>query len=191
MLANPPLLSTADGELHPARSHNQRYLHGVLLQRHKALSLPLHPQSFRYWKPESSWWVSLKFQTIKTLCSVHPADFCLFSFIRNRVTGVYEVSLCNLADAGSPGKSQDTVSVWNYPELPVLPLTLHLFQPRYAEETQAGAGHLSGLRPWGGEPGWVEASQWQPHSGPPVGAGETQPPSRCEELMLLFIYSIL
>lgn len=24
---------------------------------------------------------------------------------RNRVTGVYEVSLCNLADAGSPGES--------------------------------------------------------------------------------------
>lgn len=24
---------------------------------------------------------------------------------RNRVTGVYEVSLCNLADAGSPGNN--------------------------------------------------------------------------------------
>lgn len=33
------------------------------------------------------------------------------SLSRNRVTGVYEVSLCNLADAGSPGESRDTRSV--------------------------------------------------------------------------------
>lgn len=61
-------------------------------------------------------------------------------------------------------------------------------RPRYAEETQAGAGHLGGLCPRGGELGWVEASQWQPHSGPPVGAGEAQPTSRCEGLSFIAIY---
>lgn len=34
-----------------------------------------------------------------------------FAFSRNRVTGVYEVSLCNLADAGSPGESQGKVTI--------------------------------------------------------------------------------
>lgn len=36
-------------------------------------------------------------------CSV-----CLPVFFRNRVTGVYEVSLCNLADIGSPGECQNS-----------------------------------------------------------------------------------
>lgn len=39
------------------------------------------------------------------------SSFCLFSFSRNRVTGVYEVSLCNLADAGSPGESLHKVII--------------------------------------------------------------------------------
>lgn len=55
----------ADGELHPARNHNKRYLHGVLLSRHKALGHALYPQPFWNWKPESGRWVSSKLQTLE------------------------------------------------------------------------------------------------------------------------------
>lgn len=54
---------------------------------------------------------------------------------------------------------------------------------RHAEAAPPGAGHLGGLRPRGGEPGWVEAPQRQPDPGPPVGAGEAQPPAGCEEAL--------
>lgn len=110
-------LSITDGELHPARSHNQRYLHGVLLPGHKALSLTLYPQPFWYWKLESGRWVSFKILKPSKHYAAPASSLlilsCFFfsSISRNRVTGVYEVSLCHLADAGSPGKNQDNVII--------------------------------------------------------------------------------
>ena len=49
-----------------------------------------------------------------------------------------------------------------------------MFFFRDAASSQACAGHLGGVRQRRGEPGRVEASQRQPHPGPPVGVGETQ-----------------
>lgn len=49
----------------------------------------------------------------RTSC-VFPADTEISSSSsRNRVTGVYEVSLCNLADIGSPGERLHTATVMN------------------------------------------------------------------------------
>lgn len=107
MCTKPLLVSLTDGKLHAARGHNQRYLHGVLLSRHKALSHPLYSQPFWDWKPESSRWVSLKVEPTKDNIMQFrdfPVLICFCFLFRNRVTGVYEVSLCNLADAGSPGE---------------------------------------------------------------------------------------
>lgn len=197
MCTNPLFLSLADGKLHAACSHNQRYLHGVLLTRHKALGHPLYSQPLWDWKPESSRWVSLKFEKIKDIIQfpVYSADFSVWMFF---VCFVF-------LETEWPESMRSAYVTWQMQEAQVRPETQFLFcfnlklcgysnlasfpLPRYAEETQAGAGHLSGLRPWGGEPGWVEASQWQPHPGPPVGAGETQPPSRCESISY-FSYTI-
>jgi len=51
------------------------------------------------------WKVKLRKHHGAPVFSLRIYSFCPFS--RNRITGVYEVSLCHLADAGSPGKSQD------------------------------------------------------------------------------------
>lgn len=77
-------------------------------------------------------------------------SFCLFGF-RNCVTGVYEINLYKMPDAGSPGK------IHFYILLSVFPVPT-LFHCRYAKEMPASAGKLSGLCTWGGNPGWLEAS---------------------------------
>lgn len=43
---------------------------------------------------------------------------------------------------------------------------------RDAAEEEKGAGHISGLRAWWGEPGRLEAQRRQSHPGAPMGAGE-------------------
>ena len=119
----------------------------------------------------------------------------------NRVTGVYEVSLCHLADAGSPGRSgpnpaqlgreavprvlypHGTVSLTPPPcqsgTLGVLrlsdPAPLSSPVPRNAAAAAACSGHVGGVRPRRGEPGGLASAQRQPHPGAPMGAGETQP----------------
>lgn len=69
-------------------------------------------RNFRLWKMWRSSWVLVVDKKLS------------LSSCRNRVTGVYEVSLCNLADAGSPGESQDRVAIYREPSS-AISLTLH------------------------------------------------------------------
>lgn len=58
------------------------------------------------------------------------------------------------------------------PKHPSLPAHAPLVLSRDAAEEEEGAGHVGGLRPRGGELGWLEAPGGQSHPGAPVGAGE-------------------
>lgn len=95
--------------------------------------------------------------------------------LSNRVTGVYEITLCHVADNGSPGEAEvieDDRQIYYIGIFPKISLFLSFL--RHAASSQACAGHLGGIRPRGGEPGRVATTQRQSDSGPPVGAGEAQ-----------------
>lgn len=108
-----------------------------------------------------------------SLSALQALRLSLFFVFRNCVTGLYEMSLYEMADAGHPGKVCLSVLLSGFP------LPAHDVR-RYAEETQASAGPLGALCPWGGNAGRLGPSERQPHCGPLGGAGETQLPSRCE-----------
>ncbi|CAF88455.1 unnamed protein product, partial [Tetraodon nigroviridis] len=100
---------------------------------------------------------------------------CLRPSESNRVTGVYEITLCHVADNGSPGEAEvieDDRQIYYTGIFPKISLFLSFL--RHAASSQACAGHLGGIRPRGGEPGRVATTQRQSDSGPPVGAGEAQ-----------------
>ena len=83
------------------------------------------------WVPNIELWKTLCSSCILSVNKV----LCVFSFSRNRVTGVYEVSLCNLADAGSPGESQDEITVLHPTRLCNISNPAPAPALRYAEKT--------------------------------------------------------
>lgn len=123
-------------------------MHGLLPSRNNVIGFSLNSQPFWHWKSENNRRVS---STLKMGIScdtgiLSALYLTLFACFRSCVTGVYEINLYKMPDAGSPGK------IYIYIFLSVFPVPT-LFHCRYAKEMPASVGQLSGLCPWGGNPG--------------------------------------
>lgn len=98
----------SDGELHPADGYHQRFLHGFLLPRCKAASFSLHQESLQHGLPPAFWEVH-KLHQNETYLRILWSNSRWNSYsivLSNRVTGVYEITLCHVADNGSPGETE-------------------------------------------------------------------------------------
>lgn len=105
--------SVAAGPLHPARHHHQRHLHGLLLQRRQdlAASLPQEPVWERILQNSRlvgslSLCCALSIATDQSGCAQMKPNV----IHSNRVTGIYELSLCKMSDSGSPGERSHVFS---------------------------------------------------------------------------------
>ena len=99
-----------DGELHAAHRDHQGLLHGVLLPGCQAARLALHQEPVQYRLPQAFREVGDPFLINSPPSTVvshaHSNNLSIISCSRsNRVTGVYEVTLCHVADNGSPGQT--------------------------------------------------------------------------------------
>lgn len=177
--------------LHPACCYYQRHLHGLLLQRRKDLPSTFPQESLWEWILQNSWLVRLTLRhyhfynlSYRQLHVVLRKNYLLRCRYSNRVTGIYELSLCKMSDTGSPGEQPKKIikinvlnqllvyACYDFFLRTLSSLVFFFSLSRDATKEEEGPGHISGLCAWRGEPGWVEAQRRQSHTGAPMGAGE-------------------
>lgn len=86
-------------------------MHGLLPSRNYVIGFSLNSQPFWHWKSENRRVSSTLKIGISCDTGILSALYLtLFACFRSCVTGVYEISLYKMPDAGSPGKSRFTSS---------------------------------------------------------------------------------